>query len=410
MTEPRACFIVGNYRPEAFGIGRYIPHYVDALAAAGWTAEVFAPFPFYPAWRLDHTVPQESLEAGGRVRIHRYAPFVPRRPAGAARALHDLSLGWHAIRSLYVRAAPADLFVAASPPLLGGAVTVHVARRRRRPSLVLAYDMVGDLAGDTLGPVTGWSARALRAVEARMYAGASQVIALTGEMAKRIETISGRTAAVSVLRTWADDGLFGLDHDAAATRFRSEQRLSPATRLIGFAGNFGRKQQLPELAEAASKLSDDFRAVFIGDGPHRLDLERVAAAHPDRIRVLPPVSEADLHTFLAACDTSIVVAWTRHDGSLFPSKAANILAAGCPIVAVTPPASELAQLVTREELGVVCPSLAPEALRAALSRGAELGRVAAQRARCREYAETHLRRQAATDRFVREARQLVSLR
>ena len=408
MTEPKACFFVGNYRPEVFGIGRYIPHYVDALAAAGWTAEVFAPFPFYPAWRPDRTEPRESQEAGGRVRIHRYAPFVPRHPVGAARALHDLSLGWHAIRSLYARAGPADLFVAPSPPLLGGAVTVHLARRRRRPSLVLAYDLVGDLASDTMGPVAGWSARALQAIEARMYADATHVIGLTGEMASRIETMSARADAVSVLRIWADDGLFSLDRDAAAIRFRAEQGMNPGTRLIGFAGNFGRKQQLSAIAEAAWQLSEHVRVVFIGDGPYRSDLERIAAAHPERIRVLPPVSETDLHGFLAACDAAIVVAWTRHDGSLFPSKAANVLAAGCPIIAVASPDSELARLVAGEALGVACPSLAPDELAVALSRGAELGRDPAQRARCHRYAQLHLRRQTTMDRFLSEAERLIA--
>ena len=409
MTRPaRACFFVGNYRPEAFGIGRYVPHYVDALAAAGWTVEVFAPYPFYPAWRLDRSIPAESSEAGDRVRVSRYAPFVPRRPAGGLRILHDLSLGWHAMRRLGFRAGPADLFVAASPPLLGAAVTVQVARWRRRPSLVLAYDLVADLAGDAFGALAGLPGRALRAIEAGMYAHASHVIALSEEMAKRIGTLSGRSTSVSVLRIWADDGLFRLDHDEAAASFRREHGLTPETRLVGFAGNFGRKQQLSTVAEAASSLPEGFRTVFVGDGPHRADLERIAGVSPDRVRMLPPQPDDRLYAFLAACDASIVVAWTRHGGSLFPSKVANILAAGCPVVAVAPPDCELARLIESEALGVVCTSLAPDDLRAALTRGAELGRAPAQRLQCRRYAERHLRRDAVTARFVSEAERLVS--
>jgi colanic acid biosynthesis glycosyl transferase WcaI len=404
----RACFFVGSYRPDAFGIGRYVPHYVDALADAGWRVEVFAPYPFYPAWRLDRSLPRVSTESAGRVRIVRYAPFVPHEPAAGLRILHDLSLGWHAVRELGLRAGPADLFVAASPPLLGAAVTVQVARRRRRPSLVLAYDLVADLAGDAFGPLAGLPSRALRAIEASMYAHASHVIALSEEMAKRIGTLSGRTTSVSVLRIWADDGLFRLDHDEAAASFRREQGLTPETRLVGFAGNFGRKQQLPTVAEAASSLPEEFRTVFVGDGPHRADLERIAGVSPDRVRMLPPQPEERLYGFLAACDASIVVAWTRHGGSLFPSKVANILAAGCPVVAVAPPDCELARLVESEALGVVCASLAPDDLRAALTRGAELGRSPAQRLRCRHYAERHLRRDTVTARFVSEAERLVS--
>lgn len=405
--SPRACFVVGNYRPESFGIGRYVPHYVDALARAGWTTEVFAPYPFYPAWKPDRSLPRVSTESAGRVKVVRYAPFVPRDPAAWPRIAHDLSLGWHAVRALVFQSGSPDLFVAASPPLLGGAVTVWYARRRRRPSLILAYDLVSDLTGDAFGTLSGLPARALRAIEAATYARATHVIGLTREMAERITALSGRTMSASVLPIWADDGLFELDRGRAAARFRREQGLSPETSLIGFAGNFGHKQQLPIVASAASSLPGDLRTIFVGDGPRRLDLEQLAAARPDRLQVLPPQSEDGLHAFLSACDASVVVAWTRHGGSLFPSKVANILAAGCPIVAIAPRECELSRLIESEELGVVCARLEPRDLCAALARCAELGRSSAQRQRCRRYAERYLRRDSVTARFVSEAERLV---
>jgi colanic acid biosynthesis glycosyl transferase WcaI len=162
------------------------------------------------------------------------------------------------------------------------------------------------------------------------------------------------------------------------------------------------------VAEAASALPVEFRTVFVGDGPHRVELEQIARASSGRVRVLPPQPEHVLHAFLSACDASIVIAWTRHGGSLFPSKVANILAAGCPVVAVAPRNCELARLVESEALGVVCTSLAPEDLREAVARGAELGRSPSQRLRCRRYAERHLRRDSVTARFVVEAERLVS--
>lgn len=405
---PRACFFVGNYRPESFGIGRYVPHFVDALADAGWTAEVFAPYPFYPAWKLDRSVPRVSTESDGRVKVVRYAPFVPRRPNAWPRIAHELSLGWHALLALTFQAAPPDLFIAASPPLLGGAMTVWHAHRHRRPSLLLAYDLVADLTGDAFGRPAGPAARALRAIEAATYAAASHVIALSRDMADRIRASSGRRSPVSVLRIWADDGLFELDRERAGAAFRHDQAIAGDTSLIGFAGSFGRKQQLPAVAGAASLLPANIRTIFVGDGPHRRDLEQLAAASPDRLRVLPPQSEHGLHAFLSACDASIVVAWTRHGGSLFPSKVANILAAGCPIVAVAPRDCELSQLVESEGLGVVCTSLRPDDLRAALVGGAQLGRLPAQRLRCLRYADRHLRRASVTASFVREAETLLS--
>ena len=50
-------FFVGAYRPEVFGIARFVPQYVDALADAGWSVDVCAPYPLYPAWKLDRRIP-----------------------------------------------------------------------------------------------------------------------------------------------------------------------------------------------------------------------------------------------------------------------------------------------------------------------------------------------------------------
>ena len=61
---------------------------------------------------------------------------------------------------------PHDIVVvAASPPLLGAAAAVSLARSRGLPSLVLAYDLVGDLASDAFGRVTRVPAQAVTAVD-----------------------------------------------------------------------------------------------------------------------------------------------------------------------------------------------------------------------------------------------------
>lgn len=379
-----------------------MPHYVDALADAGWNVDVCAPYPFNPGWKIDRSGPAVSHEHGGRVRVTRYAPFVPRRHTALTRSLHEASIAWHALRMLRRRVPHADLVVVTSPPALASAWAVRLSHRAGKPCLVLAYDVVADLASDAYGVAGKAAGLVLHRVEAGLYARADRVIALTEDMARRIRQVAHRSSPVPVIRIWADDELFVLDHAAAAKEARHRLGIPADRPLIGFAGSFGSKQRLSEVAAALRTLPPAYTTVFMGDGPDRPELERVGNEGPGDVRVLPPQPVADLHAFLSACDLSIVVAWTEHAGSLFPSKVANILAAGSPILAITQHGTELAALLEHERLGIVCPSLDPEAIRQAARRAVELGRDPECRERCRRYAREHLRRSGAMSRFIEE--------
>jgi hypothetical protein len=217
-----------------------VPQYVDALAEAGWSVEVCAPFPFYPAWRIDRSLPRVSTEHDGAVRVTRYAPYVPRRPTAVGRGLHEASIAVHAFRLVRRRVESADLVVVASPPPLGARCAVWIAHRHRTPSLALAYDLAADLAADSFGFAGATARRLFGAVESGLYAQANSVIALSDDMATRIRSMAGRSSKVSVIGIWADDELIQLDHAAAARECRARLGIAGDRRLIGFAGNFGR--------------------------------------------------------------------------------------------------------------------------------------------------------------------------
>lgn len=322
--------------------------------------------------------------------------------------MHEASIAWHALRALPRLTRAADLVVVTSPPALASASAVRIAHRYGKPCLLLAYDLVADLASDAYGLAGKAAGLVLRRVEAGLYARADSVIALTDDMARRIRQFAKRSSPVPVIRIWADDELFHLDHAAAARAGRERLGIPGDRPLIGFAGSFGSKQRLGDVVEALRTLPPTYTTVFIGDGPDRPELERLGREGPGDVRILPPQPVAELHAFLSACDLSIVVAWTEHAGSLFPSKVANILAAGSPILAITHHGTELATLIERERIGLTCPSLDPEEIRQAARRGVELGRDPACRERCRQYARAHLDRGRAMERFLEIATTLRS--
>jgi len=291
--------------------------------------------------------------------------------------------------------------------VLAAACAVRIAHRNGKPCLLLAYDLVADLASDAYGLAGRAAGLVLHRVEADLCARADRVIALTDDMANRIQRIAKRSSPVPVIRIWADDELSQLDHAAAARSARERLGIPADRRLVGFAGSFGRKQHLEDIVAALRTLPLSYTTVFIGDGPDRPELERLGTEGPGDVLILPPQPVAELHAFLSACDLSIVIAWTEHAGSLFPSKVANILAAGSPILAITRRGTELAALLERERIGLICPSLDPEEIRQSVHRGVQLGRDPDCRDRSRQYARAHLDRVPAMHRFLAEVRELV---
>jgi len=261
--------------------------------------------------------------------------------------------------------------------------------------------LVSDLATDVF-PVGGSVARAgLRRLEAELLSNAAHVVALSDEMTQRIERFSGRKARNSVIPIWADDELLDADPREAALECRAKLGIECHRPLLGFSGSFARKQHLPEIVAALGEIDDEFTTVFVGDGLERERMENAAARSRGDVRVLGPLTGRELYGFLSACDLSIVPTLTRHGGTGFPSKVANILAAGCPIVAISNNAdTELARLLRQEEIGTVCPSLDTAALAQTIRCALALGGVEARRSRCRAYARCHLRKRDGIERFL----------
>jgi len=394
-------FCLWAYRPDQFGIGRFVPVFVDALGAAGWQVDVLVPFPSYPTWRIDRSMPRHSFERDGAVRVTRYTPYVPRHHSALTRGLHELSLAGGVLRHLSRIARGADLVIATAPPVLGSRVAARVARSAGVPFVLLVYDLVSDLATDVF-PLGGSVATVgLRRLEAELLSRAAHVVALSDEMTQRIERFSGRKAQTSVIPIWADDELLEGEPREAALECRAKLGIDGRRPLVGFSGSYARKQHLPAMVAALGEINGEFTTVFVGDGLERERMEIAAARSRGDVRVLGPLAGRELHGFLSACDLSIVPALTRHGGTGFPSKVANILAAGCPIVAISNNAdTELARLLQQEEIGTVCPSLDSTALAHAIQAALALDGVEARRSRCRAYAARHLRKQDGIERFL----------
>lgn len=124
--------------------------------------------------------------------------------------------------------------------------------------------------------------------------------------------------------------------------------------VLMYAGNIGHPTDIETIVEAADRLRDDdsIHFVFVGSGAKSAWLEKeVTERSLANISVLGQLARDEQNTFLNACDVGLVSLISGMIGTAMPSRTYNILAAGKPIIALTEPASELAQVIDEESVG-----------------------------------------------------------
>lgn len=182
--------------------------------------------------------------------------------------------------------------------------------------------------------------------------------------------------------------------------------------VVQYMGNMGRTHGVETVAFAARMLRgrDDVHFLFIGWGGRKAWLERtVQEERLLNISVLPGCSQQELPEYANACDVSVIAFLPGMAGVSVPSRMYNVMAAGKPIIAVADPESELARVVTEENIGWVVPPADPGALAAAIiSAHGQADELRMMGARARQAAERTYSKAAVVAQYERLFQQLES--
>lgn len=269
------------------------------------------------------------------------------------------------------RHAAGPLLVVSNPPL-----APLLAPLARRPYSLLLYDLYPQvLAG--LGPEPRRLLAPLVAVwqrlNRRVYGRAERVITLSAPMAEALRpcfaTEAAWARAVRVVPPWGAPLPPAPPPDVAAFR---RCHGSDGALLLVYAGNLGFSHPLEPLLEALALLPPPgARLLLVGEGGRRPQLQRLVHRRglQRQVHFLAPLPAAELAVALAAADLAVVALAGALAAASLPSKAFTALAAGCPLLAVAPAASALAELVQRHDCGLLLPPVpgAPQELAAALA-------------------------------------------
>ncbi|AKT50871.1 glycosyltransferase [Arsenicicoccus sp. oral taxon 190] len=305
----------------------------DALAACGAQVEVLTSIP--PAGHAPYD--------DGELRVRRWPAL--RDAGGNIRGYvqylsYDLPL---LVRMLSRR--PADAYVVEPPPTTG-AVMRLVATVHRRPYVWYAADVWSEAAGAAGAPAV--LVRALRLVESAVIRGARLVLAISDEVAAKVQDLGARPDQVLVVGNGIDTGIFRPDGEAAT---------APSPYFV-YTGTMSEWQGAGVFVEALARhraRGHDSRLVFLGQGSElpRLQAlaEQVAPGAVDFLGVVPP-TESARHIRGAVAALVSIKPGLGYDFAK-PTKMYAATGCGIPVIFAGQGASE--ELVRSEALGWVSP-------------------------------------------------------
>ncbi len=403
----RLLFLGINYAPEEIGIGPYSAGLLQSWVTAGHEADAVVAQPYYPQWNVlpDYRGGWRRSEEGG-VRLARCPLYVPKRPTGMRRILHHLSFAAASFMPMLRGALRRPkLVMTVAPSLIAAPVALFAARLTGAKAWLHVQDFELEAAQATGLVSSGFFARMAAAFERRVLRGFDRVSTISPQMCARLIAKGVAPERVIELRNWAEiDAIRPL---AGPSPYRAEWGIA-APHIALYSGNIANKQGIEIVLEAARLLAHrkDIAFVICGEGPNRANLERLADGLPNvTLRDLQPRER--LGELLGLASVHLLPQLADAADLVLPSKLANMLASGRPVVATAAPGTGIADEIADcgvsatpgEAWGV---AVAIETLIDDEPRRLALGRAA------RERAEQRWSRAAILARFVDQASGFIS--
>jgi glycosyltransferase involved in cell wall biosynthesis len=253
-----------------------------------------------------------------------------------------------------IRRANTPALVVSNPPTT--ALLLPMIRRiTGRRYALLVYDIYPELM-ERMGMVRpgGWLAQLWRRAHREAMLHADGVVTIGSRMAETLrgQLREGDELDVTVLPNWADTE-FVRPLPKADNPFAREHGLLDKL-VVTYSGSFGATHDVDSIVAAAERLTDlpDVHFMLIGGGTREARVRRLVDEKGlPNLTLLPLQPWQAVPYSLAASDLAIVCLDEAYRGLSVPSKTYYTLAAGAATLAVSPPDTELTDLVVDERCG-----------------------------------------------------------
>ncbi len=346
-----------NYAPEKVSTGVYSTGLAESMVARGHRVRVIAGKPYYPAWRIADDYrggwTRRRVEAG--VEILHVAHYVPANPTGLRRILHHMSFAASAFLPMLAavyRRRP-DLVLTVAPSLISAPAAYIAARLRGARTWIHIQDFEVEAAAATGLVKRRHLIGAALSVERAILRAFGRVSTISPAMCRKCLDKGVAPERLIEFRNWAD--IEQIRPLSAPSSYRAEWGIT-TPHVALYSGNIANKQGIEIVVEAARLLRGrpDLTFVICGEGPNRANLE-ARAKDLGNIRFHDLQPKERLSDLLGLASVHLLPQLAGAADLVLPSKLANMLASGRPVIATTHTGTGLADEV--EGCGI---AVAPE--------------------------------------------------
>lgn len=341
------------YYPEETSTGFYLTKIAEALAEKEETTVItalatsaFIPVPNYPNYEVKNKV--NIWRCGGTKFAKDW--FLGRVINGLSRSFLILLKGLRLCQKNDV------IMVVTNPPLLPF-IGLLLKRLKGVKLVVLIHDLYPDvLVATGVFKTDVFFVKLAHLLNHFLYQNADRIITLGRDMSQRIYSYlqEGNKNKIKMIPHWSELELISPQSKFENVLLKELNLIDKF--IILYSGNMGRTHNLEMIIDAAKQLKVNpiYHFIIAGMGYKKQWVSQEINYHNlTNITLLDPVSRKDLNTLLNACDVGIIALISGMIGVSVPSRTYNHLASGKPIIIIAESESEVAQLITENQVGWV---------------------------------------------------------
>jgi len=362
---PRLIFVNRFFAPDHSATSQILSDLAFDLADRGRDVHVVTSTQLYDDAKA--ALPVSEIIKG--VHVHRVPSTGFGRNALLGRSIDYVSFYRSMWQCLVALAQQGDIIVAKTDPPLSSIVAMAAARRKGARLVNWLQDIYPETAVELGVPfMRGPLAASLTALRNRSLRRADATVVVGDLMARKVESLGAPAARVHVIPNWCND-----EDIRPVTQSENSLRQSwglAGQFVFGYSGNLGRAHEFQTLHEAAERLRNEPRFIFlmIGGGKRFEELAQAVKRQglTCSFRFIPYQEQKMLSYSLAAADAHWLSLNPKLEGLIVPSKFYGIAAVGKPIIVIGDKYGEIARLVQQHGCGIVVAPGDAEALADAL--------------------------------------------
>lgn len=359
MKSPKFLLLYGiNFSPELTGIGKYTGDMSAWLLSKNIPQIVVTSFPYYPEWQIKKPYKgrwyKKEIHHNGSLIIYRCPMYVPLNPSGLKRIIHEFSFfvssGLLLLTLLFKRKVFRILCIA--PPFHLGLNAILIKFSTGIPFDYHVQDLQVQAAKNLKMIESSFLLGIMERLQRFIYKNANQISTISHSMSEEIKKDTFKD--IRYFPNWVDCNKF---HPISNTDLVKEKYgILPHKKILLYSGSVGKKQGLELLLDITLHFKEDSELVFIisGSGPYLEEIKRTAIERKiNAIHFLTTIPENEFNSFLNMADIHFIPQKIGTSNLLMPSKLGPILAIGGLALVCVENNTELSQLITKNNMGLV---------------------------------------------------------